>query len=280
MPVRRTASLLLALSASAACSGGDGSSTDGAGESEGRLRPPAAAAPARPAGAPAVREVETGFSFARPPFVHPRVVEAFVAWSNDVPVVGIDLLDARVGDRHGGEVETREMDGSCPLVTWRRPREDGYDAGSFSYRYAGMTDAGVHVLVTSDWGGGSGVFRNLLLLVLESSPGIEPNRGFDDLEDDGMGSGQDRLWDAVIRPAQDRVVARKLGEIPLGDRWDGEVRVRANEVFVGRDQGWFVGSGADGGVNNWGANRGLTLDILPAAPLDFAAHRGACAERR
>lgn len=280
MPVRRLAPVLLALSAIAVRCGGDGSSADGAAEAEGRLRPPAAAAPAPPAGAAAVREVETSFSFARPPFVHPRVVETFVAWSNDVPVVGIDLLDARVGNQYGGEVETREMDGPCPLVTWRRPREDGYDAGSFSYRYAGMTDAGVHVLVTSDWGGGSGVFRSLLLLVLESSPGIEPNRGFDDLEDDGMGSGQDRLWDAVIRPAQDRVAARKLGEIPLGDRWDGEVRVRANEVFVGRDQGWFVGSGADGGVNNWGADRGLTLDFLPAAPLDFAAHRGACAGRR
>ena len=84
----------------------------------------------------------------------------------------------------------------------------------------------------------------------------------------------------MIRPAKDRIVARKLGDISLGDRWNGEVRVRANEVFVGRDQGWFVGSGGTGGVNNWRADRWLTLDILPAAPLDFAAHRGACAERR
>ena len=264
MPVRRLAPVLFALSASAACSGGDGSS--------------AAVAPAQPGGAAAVREVETGFSFARPPFVHPRVVEAFVWWI-DVPVVGIDLLDARSGDRRGGEIETREIDGSCPLVTWRRPREDGHDAGSFSYRYAGMTDSGVHVLVTSDWGGGSGVFRNLLLLVLESSPGIGRNRDFDDLEDDGM-VGVDRLWDTVVRPVKDRIVARKLGEIGLGDRWDGEVRVRENEVFVGRDEGWFTVSGGDGGADNWRADRRLTLDFLPAAPLDFAAHRGACAERR
>lgn len=286
--VCRIVRVLLMLSISAACSGGDGSSAVGV-ASEGLLRTPAAMAVAQEDGVAAVQEVETGVSFARSPFVHPHVIETFVAWS-DVHVVGIDLLDAeRVEfpqerteewDRYSGEIYIREIEGACPVVSWLRPHENRYGAGAFSYDYVGMTDSGVHVLFTSDWGGGSGVFQSLLFLILESSSGIVPNRDWDDLDDGGMESGSHRLWDAVVRPATDRIVARKLGEITLGDRWDGNLRVRANDVFVGQDQGWFVGSGGTGGINNWRADRWLTLDFSPVAPLGFAAHRGTCADRQ
>lgn len=249
--------LWLTLMALAACSGGE-----------------LAAGEAEPASA--VREVETGFSFARPPFVHPRILLDFNTWWSDTgdQIVGINLLDAQSSNRYHGAIETRQNEGQCPTVLWRRPPEEGVSAGWFSYRYVGMTSAGVQVLVVRDAGGGSSVFTELRLLVLEASPGIEPQRGFD--FDAGTATRQDQLWEAVVRPTKARIVARSLGTIPLGDRWAGEVRVRANDVFIGRDQGLFAGSD---GSSNWNADRWLTLDVFPSAPLDFAVQQGACGTR-
>ena len=155
--------LRLTLIALAACSGGE-----------------LTAGEAAPASAVAVCEVEVGFSFARPPFVHPRIVLDFNTWWSDVgdQVVGINLLGAQDSNRYHGAIETRQNEGQCPTVLWRRPPEDGVSAGWFSYRYVGMTSAGVHVLVVQD-AGGSSVFTELRLLALEASTGIEPQRGFD-----------------------------------------------------------------------------------------------------
>ena len=140
----------------------------------------AAGEAAPPTSTVAVREVETGFSFVRPPFVHPRILLDFNTWWSDVgdQIVGINLLGAQGSNRYHGAIETRQNEGQCPTVLWRRPPEDGVSAGWFSYRYVGMTSAGVHVLVVQD-AGGSSVFTELRLLALEASTGIEPQRGFD-----------------------------------------------------------------------------------------------------
>ena len=36
-----------------------------------------------------------------------------------------------------------------------------------------------------------------------------------------------------------RLVIKKLGEIGLGDRWDGILDVKGNEISIGKDTGFF-----------------------------------------
>lgn len=36
-----------------------------------------------------------------------------------------------------------------------------------------------------------------------------------------------------------RLVMKKLGEIGLGDRWDGILDVKGNEISIGKDTGYF-----------------------------------------
>lgn len=228
-----------------------------------------AAALAGAASAPpaqSVPTIETGYSFTRAPFVNPRILHEMGAWLSDTGdlVVAINLTDANDSNRFstwGDEVEARESPGRCPFVWWRQaPEADGWSRESFGYRYVGMTDSGVQVLETASSGGGSGTFVDLLFLAIERGHGIAADA---EHEDGG-----------VIRADRERVVLRKLGTIVLGDRWDGELRVRGNELFIGRDEGWFANHPD---FTERQVERTLTIDLRPSAPLVFAPDLEPCA---
>jgi len=80
--------------------------------------------------------------------------------------------------------------------------------------------------VTWETGGGTMVAMNLLFVVIEEDRGIDvmttPERS------------------SPLRLDRRRLLIRKLGEIALGDRWDGELRVDGNDIFIGHDRGWFA----------------------------------------
>lgn len=225
----------------------------------------AASASAQPA-AP-VRMIETEYSFTRAPFVNPRILYEMSAWLSDGGdlVVAINLEDANDSNRFStwsDEVEVRESAGRCPFVRWRqKPGAEGHSRDSFGYRYLGMTDSGVSVLLTASSGGGSGTFMDLLFLAAERGQGI----AHDEERNDG----------AVVRADRERVVLRKWGTIALGDRWDGELRLRGNDLFIGRDEGWFADHPD---FPERQVERTLTLDLHPPAPVAFAADRNSCAD--
>lgn len=232
----------------------------------------------RPAGTPApgdaasaqtaapVRTVETGYSFTRAPFVNPRILHEMGAWLSDTGdlVVAINLEDANDSNRFntwGDQVEVRDFAGKCPFVWWRAaPDADGYSRDSFGYRYVGRTDFGVHLLETAASGGGSGTFVDLLFVAVERGYGIKHDA---EREDGG-----------VVRADRERIVLRKLGTIGLGDRWDGELRVLGNDLFIGRDEGWFENHPD---YVERQVERTLTIDLRPPAPLVFAADTEPCA---
>ena len=224
-----------------------------------------ASAPARPA--QPVRTIQTGYSFTRAPFVNPRILHEMGGWLSDTGdlVVAINLTDANDSNRFstsGDEVEALQSAGRCPFVWWRKaPEADGWSRESFGYRYIGMTDSGVLVLKTASSGGGSGTFMDLLFLAVERGHGIA-----DDAEPEDGG---------VIRADRGRIVLRKLGTIVLGDRWDGELRVRGNDLFLGRDEGWFENHPD---YADRRAERTLTVDIHPPAPLVFAGDEVPCGD--
>ncbi len=210
--------------------------------------------------APPVPMVEYAYSFVRAPFVHPMIIQDLSTWLSDGgdQVVAINLSDAQESNRYSGKVGVNHIAGQCPFVHTVEERQ------RFGYRYIGTTQSGVHVLYTSDWGGGSGVFRNLMLLTLEFDYGI-------DCCD----------WDVqtAIRADRKRMLIKKLGEMGLGDRWSGQLSVSGNELRIGRDEGWFSRSGGTGGgvLSYSRADRILKIDIRLSNSLDFAQHRHSCA---
>jgi len=48
----------------------------------------------------------------------------------------------------------------------------------------------------------------------------------------------------------------------LGDRWDGELRVDGDSVFIGKDHGWFTVSCGAGGDNLTYEQKEHTLKII------------------
>ena len=224
----------------------------------------AASAPTEQPVAIPVRTIAAGRSFARAPFVHPRILEEISTplGSSSSPTV-VSLTEAEDDDRYGGEVEIVPVEGECPFVRRdKEPRPGGAWAGYFGYRYVGRTDSGVLVFFISESGGGSGSFHNLLLAVIEfagETPPAPPAR-------EG----------AASPAAGERIVLRKLDEVPLGDRWDGEIRIRGNELWIGEDTGWFAQATGHNHVHP--APKGAyAVTFTPPAPLDLAAHADSCA---
>ena len=145
--------------------------------------------------------------------------------------MAINVLESQDSNRYFGDAQVRDIEGHPFVFNETTTVEDGEtNHTEFGYRFVGMTKSGVYVLATSDWEGGSGVFRNLLLLTFEYDGGIVCD------------------WDKnIVRCSGKRLLIKKRGEIPLGDRWDGELRVEGDAVFVGKDHGWFTVSGGTGG---------------------------------
>jgi hypothetical protein len=77
----------------------------------------------------------------------------------------------------------------------------------------------VFVLFTEQSGGGSGRFRNLMLVTLEKDKALDYD------EQNG-----------VLRLTRERWLIRKLGEVPLGDRYDGKVTVSGNSLLISADK--------------------------------------------
>ena len=206
-----------------------------------------------------VPAVDAPYSFVRAPFVHPRIVKDLSTWLSDAgdQVVAVNLVDSQRSNRYFGAVGVVEAEGKCPYVYWDDPEEASV---RFGYRYVGMTDSGVHVLFTSDIGGGSGRFVNLMLFTIEFDNGI-------------VCCDWDRQ--TTIKADKKRIIMRKLGEIGLGDRWSGELRITGNDLHVGRDEGWFTESGGTGGgwLSYNRAARVLKVNIHPTGALDLAQSR-------
>ena len=140
-------------------------------------------------------------------------------------MVAINVLQSQDSNRYFGDVQARKIDGQNPYVYLETTTvSDGEtNRQEFGYEYVGMTKSGIHVLYTSGSGGGSGVFKNLLLLAFEYDNGISCD-----------------LDKKTIQPTRKRLLLKKLGEIALGDRWDGELKVEGNSIFIGKDKGWFT----------------------------------------
>ena len=183
----------------------------------------------------AVPNKDFPYSFDKAPFISPRIIQDLSTWISDSgdQVVAINVLEAQGSNRYHGDAHVGE--GHPPYVSTETTTVDfGVTNNAwFGYHFIGMTKSGVYVLETSDSGGGSGVFRNILLLTFEDDDGIVCD------------------WEKTVARhlnKRKRLLINKLGEIPLGDRWDGELKVEGDSIIVGKDRGWFSVSGGTGGA--------------------------------
>jgi hypothetical protein len=84
--------------------------------------------------------------------------------------------------------------------------------GFVAYRQIGTTPSGLHVLIVMVNGGGSGVFEDVLWVKLV----------------------RDTVWENGQK--RDRTALVRLGQFPLGDRDDGEVKLEGSTLLVGKSR--------------------------------------------
>lgn len=185
----------------------------------------AAGAPA--AGAQAVDEPP--YSFVRPPFISPQIINELSVGLADHGdhVIALNLGDAQGSNRFGGKIETVQAPHENLFVCFRdKVGAPAGDPTTFGYQYVGRTTSGIDVLLTKEFGGGgSGVFENLMLVRVE--------------RDGGGGSLETTGKNRVMTFKKTRWLIKKLGEFGLEDRWSGQLKVSGNEILVGKDQGLF-----------------------------------------
>jgi len=179
---------------------------------------------------------ELAYSFTQAPFISPKIIEDLstsIADQGD-QIVAINLTDAQGSNRYGEEVEVVKKPGKAPYVRFQVKGEDSGDGMEFGYEYVGRTASGLDVLRTSSWTGGSGRFENLMIVRLER---------------DAAGASLDDAGGKIetLTFKKQRTLIRKLGEIALGDRWDGQLKVIGNDIAIGKNTGWFSDKNADKG---------------------------------
>ena len=158
------------------------------------------------------------YSFYKSEYIHPKIIEDMSGWLSDTGelVVTVNLLDANDSNRYYGEVKVENIENEpYPYVYF-----EGNDE-SFGYQYIGTSESGIHVLYTSNWGGGSGVFKKLMFFTFEEDEGI----------------GEDHETSEVTKHV--RINLKYLGYISLGDRYKGELQLKDGLLKIGKDEGWF-----------------------------------------
>lgn len=96
----------------------------------------------------------------------------------------------------------------------------------------------------SDWEGGSGNFSDLMFVKFEYDQGIDCH------------------WSkGVIGLKGMRILIKKLGQVALGDRWDGYLRVIGDCLYIGQDKGKFVGIERGGDFSNYTTNREIKIEL-------------------
>jgi hypothetical protein len=168
---------------------------------------------------------DTQYFFDKKPYIHPRIIEDLSTWTSDggEQVVAINVPGSMGTNRYFGDIKTKSGKGAS-LVYSEQTEQCEKDAcpfgpPHFGYRLAGKTASGIYVLVTESGGGGSGNFKSLLFVTLHGDMGL---------------SYDERHLELHL--TRQRWIVRRLAEIPLGDRYDGEIAVVGNSVLVGKDQ--------------------------------------------
>jgi hypothetical protein len=154
------------------------------------------------AGAQKSQQVKDGFKHNGKP-IHPMSIAPLVGdLADEQPIIAAVDLDGSANNK-SNRAEVKAEDGT---VTAR----DG--DGFVAYRHIGSTPGGLHVLVVMVNGGGSGVFEDALWVKVV----------------------QDQVWEDGKK--RNRTMLVRVGQMTLGDRDDGVVRLDGSKLFIGKSR--------------------------------------------
>lgn len=169
------------------------------------------------------------FSFTGDNIIHPGIIEELLGWISDsLPVTGaFDLEGAMNSNKF---CEPFEIETTDDGLTWYKKitKEGGETLAEFAYTYIGASPSGVHIVRTADWGGGSGVFCDVLLLALEPDRVVDPQN--------------------KERPFRDRILLKCIGHIALGDRYEGSIELKGNQLHIEKNRNPISGTWPENGI--------------------------------
>jgi len=116
---------------------------------------------------------EPNYSFNKAPFIPATIVQDLSTWLSDGgdQVVAINLSDSVNSNRYASEIKTDGSGKGNPFVFTKDCSHE--PCSVFGYVLIGKTRSGLYVLSTEEsGGGGSGRFRNLMLVSLERDRGL------------------------------------------------------------------------------------------------------------
>jgi len=139
------------------------------------------------------------YSFIDDEYIHPKILLDLNGWLSDSgdQVISINIRESNRSNRYFGQLTVNKPDSGFPIV------QSNDIESTDSYQYIGCSFSGVHILRTWNNTGGSGVFCDILLVTLSNDNAIFYKDG------------------RTIKI--ERLVIKKIGCLPLGDRYDGKI---------------------------------------------------------
>ena len=137
--------------------------------------------------------------------INPKIIQDLESWLSDsgTQVFSVSLLESQKSNRYFcGE--------NCDA---KNGKED------YNYALIGKMDNEIFVLKTTYWGGGAGVFENLLLVRIH--------------EGRSLGDIQPQKNDALLTNHR-MILIEKLGSYPLGDRKYSEISIKGKTIEIAR----------------------------------------------
>lgn len=148
--------------------------------------------------------------------INPMIIKDLTTLVSDKgdQVVAINLLDSQTSNKYFSDHQEVTNDTDDPYFSVKTA-PTSKEEQSFEYKLEGITQDGILVIKTSEWGGGgSGVFSSLLFVR------ICQNAGFGDVKDDNL------------QLTKKRLIIEKLGEIPLEDKTKTTIKIDGNTLHI------------------------------------------------
>ncbi|WP_223176110.1 hypothetical protein [Sulfurimonas hydrogeniphila] len=139
------------------------------------------------------------YSFTNEEYINPKILEDLIGWVSDTgdQVVSINISESNKSNKYFSDISSKTISKKYPIVTAKEGDE------TLSYQYVGCSFSGVHIIQTWSASAGVAIFCNILLVTVSNDSTIDFENG------------------KYIKI--NRLVIKKVGSLPLADRYDGEI---------------------------------------------------------